>query len=313
MWWPLSGTLLGETALLIGRIERERARLRPSEARVADFVLGRPHVAAELSIRDLADSVGVSEPTVIRFCRAVGCVGFQELKRHLTRDLERRAPATNRDHNRLAAADTLGARLLADVGAGVADLGTGLGSDGLAALGRAADLCAALGRVSVIATDPTVPRAAADLTASLAALGIAATDGIAEQPGASSLAIFVASPSGARSAELLARAALDASGSAVVVAVGASGHVSAERLACVAIPVSGDGLTQRLHLLAVLSALVGGVEARLQLVRPRLLDDAVTLLQASRERAHADARRAARLAAEVRDLATADRETSSPG
>jgi hypothetical protein len=80
--------------MLFARISEELARLRPSERRVAEFVLARPTVAAEMTIADLSREVGVSEPTVMRFCRAVGLKGFQDLKRQMMRDLERRKAVT---------------------------------------------------------------------------------------------------------------------------------------------------------------------------------------------------------------------------
>jgi len=40
-----------------------------------------------LRITDLAKMAEVSEPTVIRFCRAVGCSGFQDFKMTLAQDL----------------------------------------------------------------------------------------------------------------------------------------------------------------------------------------------------------------------------------
>ncbi|MCU0882293.1 MAG: hypothetical protein MUF14_06455 [Hyphomonadaceae bacterium] len=76
--------------MLFARISEELARLRPSERRVAEFVLARPTVAAEMTIADLSREVGVSEPTVMRFCRALGLKGFQDMKRQVMRDLERR-------------------------------------------------------------------------------------------------------------------------------------------------------------------------------------------------------------------------------
>src|SRR5699024_10872530 len=39
------------------------------------------------SMSDLAAAVGVSEPTIVRFCRAVGCQGFQDLKLKLAQSL----------------------------------------------------------------------------------------------------------------------------------------------------------------------------------------------------------------------------------
>jgi hypothetical protein len=76
--------------MLFARISEELERLRPSERRVAEFVLARPTVAADMTIADLAAEVGVSEPTVMRFCRAAGLKGFQDMKRQVLRNLEQR-------------------------------------------------------------------------------------------------------------------------------------------------------------------------------------------------------------------------------
>ena len=54
--------------------------LRKSERKVADFVLRNPLQVIRMRIVDLAQEAGVSEPTVVRFCRAVGCRGFQDFK-----------------------------------------------------------------------------------------------------------------------------------------------------------------------------------------------------------------------------------------
>ncbi|MDX1605450.1 MAG: SIS domain-containing protein [Candidatus Competibacterales bacterium] len=71
---------------MLGRI-REQSGLRPSERRVAEAVLADPEAAVSSSIAALAERVGVSEPTVLRFCRALGCRGFQDFKLQLARDL----------------------------------------------------------------------------------------------------------------------------------------------------------------------------------------------------------------------------------
>lgn len=70
--------------------------MRPSERLVANFVLGRPSVVIYMSIADLAERADVSEPTIMRFCKAIGCLGFMEFKLALVRDLERRTFAMNR-------------------------------------------------------------------------------------------------------------------------------------------------------------------------------------------------------------------------
>lgn len=73
--------------------------LRPSERKVADLILQRPLLATGLAIAEIAAQAGVSEPTVIRFCRSLGLSGYAELRRLLLRDLERRAPPVHRVHD----------------------------------------------------------------------------------------------------------------------------------------------------------------------------------------------------------------------
>ncbi len=61
--------------------------LRKSERKVADFVLKDPLAVIRMRIVDLAQYAEVSEPTVVRFCRAVGCNGFQDFKLALAQQL----------------------------------------------------------------------------------------------------------------------------------------------------------------------------------------------------------------------------------
>lgn len=74
-----------ESPNLIKRITENRANLRKSEAKVADYVLANSAEIINLRIVDLAALAAVSEPTVIRFCRAIGFDGFQSFKLQLAR------------------------------------------------------------------------------------------------------------------------------------------------------------------------------------------------------------------------------------
>jgi RpiR family carbohydrate utilization transcriptional regulator len=57
-----------------------KAKLSPSEQRVAEFVLQEPDKVIRMSIASLARTVGVSQPTVLRFVRAMGLSSYPELK-----------------------------------------------------------------------------------------------------------------------------------------------------------------------------------------------------------------------------------------
>ncbi|CAG0912009.1 unnamed protein product, partial [Cyprideis torosa] len=74
---------------MINRIQAQLPHLRPSERRVGEYVLRHADQVVTTSIRNLAQAIGVSEPTVIRFCHAVDCNGYQDLKIMLARSLAR--------------------------------------------------------------------------------------------------------------------------------------------------------------------------------------------------------------------------------
>ena len=75
--------------------------LRKSERKVAEFVLKEPLGVIRMRIVDLARQASVSEPTVVRFCRAVGCHGFQDFKLALAQQL-----ASSPSYGQIAVTDT---------------------------------------------------------------------------------------------------------------------------------------------------------------------------------------------------------------
>ena len=72
---------------LIRRITENQASLRKSEAKVANYVLANANEVIKMRIVDLASRSEVSEPTVIRFCKALGFDGFQSFKLQLAQQL----------------------------------------------------------------------------------------------------------------------------------------------------------------------------------------------------------------------------------
>ncbi|MDO9416756.1 SIS domain-containing protein [Pararhizobium sp.] len=61
--------------------------LRKSERKVADRALEDPQRMLNTTLAEAAAWAGVSEPTVIRFCVAIGCTGFQEFKLRVAHSL----------------------------------------------------------------------------------------------------------------------------------------------------------------------------------------------------------------------------------
>ena len=77
--------------------------LSRAEQRVARWVVEHPRQASRSTLAGIAVACGVSEPTVIRFCRHIGLDGFREFTIRLTEDLSR--PVSN-VHNAVNADDT---------------------------------------------------------------------------------------------------------------------------------------------------------------------------------------------------------------
>ncbi len=75
------------TRPLLRDIEQQLPALRRSERKVAELVLAEPAEVVHMRIVDLAARAEVSEPTVVRFCRAVGSAGFQHFKLALAQSL----------------------------------------------------------------------------------------------------------------------------------------------------------------------------------------------------------------------------------
>lgn len=72
---------------IIARIRDSYATLRPAEQAVADAVLADVRGTTRASSSQIAARAQVSEPTVTRFCRAIGCDGLREFKLRLAQSL----------------------------------------------------------------------------------------------------------------------------------------------------------------------------------------------------------------------------------
>ncbi|MBZ6075329.1 MurR/RpiR family transcriptional regulator [Microvirga puerhi] len=73
-------------ASLIEAIEQVAPSLRKAERRVADLVLRDIEGMTRISIKAFAAQAEVSEPTVMRFTRRLGCDGFSDFKIRLAQD-----------------------------------------------------------------------------------------------------------------------------------------------------------------------------------------------------------------------------------
>ena len=72
---------------LVSQIQRIEGDLSAAERRVAAAVAADYDATTRMTIRDLANRAGVSQPSVTRFCRSVGCASFGEFKVRLATTL----------------------------------------------------------------------------------------------------------------------------------------------------------------------------------------------------------------------------------
>jgi DNA-binding MurR/RpiR family transcriptional regulator len=72
---------------ILSQIKDSYGDLRPAERRVADVVLADVAFAVDASNAVIAQRASVSEPTVTRFCRAIGCDGVRDFKLKLAQSM----------------------------------------------------------------------------------------------------------------------------------------------------------------------------------------------------------------------------------
>ena len=72
---------------LLRQIKKSLPDLRKSEQTVAEFVLKDPKSIIMMKTAEASNEMGISDPTLIRFCKAIGFSGFQEFKINLSQQL----------------------------------------------------------------------------------------------------------------------------------------------------------------------------------------------------------------------------------
>ncbi|KAI1698968.1 glucokinase domain-containing protein [Ditylenchus destructor] len=85
----------GGASAIVGQIRRARDSLSPAEQRVADHVLAHSRKVLKDPIAEIAKAASVSQPTVIRFCRSLGCEGLSDFKLRLASGLTGTVPVSH--------------------------------------------------------------------------------------------------------------------------------------------------------------------------------------------------------------------------
>lgn len=78
---------MGFSDNLLARLDEANDELSKSERKIAALILDDPEGAIRTSISQLAVAVGVSEPTINRFSRRMGCTGFPDFKLRLAQSI----------------------------------------------------------------------------------------------------------------------------------------------------------------------------------------------------------------------------------
>ena len=138
----------GDGSAILGQIRRVLSSLSPAEQRVAQHVLAQPRSALNDPIAQIARSAEVSQPTVIRFCRSMGCEGLSDFKLRLASGLTGTIPIT---HTQVTGSDSmleLGAKVLGNTASAILQARDHLNRD---SMDRAMRLIAGSSRVEIYA------------------------------------------------------------------------------------------------------------------------------------------------------------------
>jgi len=133
---------------ILGQIRRARSELSPAELRVADLVLAQPRSVLNDPIAEIARAAGVSQPTVIRFCRSLGCEGLSDFKLRLASGLTGTVPVTHTQVNTNDSMLELGAKVLGNTASAILQVRSHLNRD---TIDRAIDMLLAAGRIEFFA------------------------------------------------------------------------------------------------------------------------------------------------------------------
>lgn len=255
---------------ILSQIRRLRPQLSPAEQRVADLVLAQPRSVLNDPIHDIALAAEVSQPTVIRFCRSVGCKGLSDFKLRLASGLSVSVPVT---HTQVTLDDSmleLGAKVLGNTANAVLQLRNELQRE---SIDKAIDLLAAAKRVEIFAVG-NYAAVAQDAQMKLLRLGVPCgahttpllQDLTAEVMTVDSLAIFISS--GGNLPELLTLQQKVSAQGAKVLAITANQSMLAKRADAALVAEHNEHaathlpmVSRVLHLLLV-DILVVGLEMR---------------------------------------------------
>ena len=72
---------------MLTRTQAQLAQLSNAERQVGEWILAHPQDALHQDTRTLARQIGVSQPTLVRFSRSLGCSGFDDFRLQLAQEI----------------------------------------------------------------------------------------------------------------------------------------------------------------------------------------------------------------------------------
>ena len=150
--------LHGSGDTILAQVRRAKAQLTPAEQRVAEQVLARPRALLSDPIAEIAKAASVSQPTVIRFCRSLGCEGLSDFKLRLASSLTGTVPVTHTTVTEDDSMVELSGKVLGNTASAILQVRSQINRD---TIDRATELlvqakrieCFASGHYSVVAQD----------------------------------------------------------------------------------------------------------------------------------------------------------------
>ncbi|MBL8361479.1 MAG: glucokinase [Rubrivivax sp.] len=143
----------GAPSAILDQVGRSLTDLSAAERRVAEHVLAHPRSVLGNPIAEIAKAASVSQPTVIRFCRSLGCDGLSDFKLRLASALSATLPVTHTQVTGNDSALELGAKVLSNTASAILQLRSHLNSE---AIDRAVALLLAAQRVEFHAVGHSV-------------------------------------------------------------------------------------------------------------------------------------------------------------
>jgi glucokinase len=142
---------------ILDQVRRSINDLSPAERRVAEHVLAHARSVLGDPIAEIAKAAAVSQPTVIRFCRSLGCDGLSDFKLRMASALSGTMPLA---HTQVTGNDSmleLGAKVLGNTASAILQVRDHLNRE---AIDRAIDLLLSAGRIEFYAVGHSVVVAA---------------------------------------------------------------------------------------------------------------------------------------------------------